>query len=242
MNDLTRLELCQKCRVEIIDNFCSKCGNPKSLRRIDGNYITTEVSKVLNFDKGILYTIKELLIRPKNTIKTFILNDRSRIVKPIIWIIISSLTYSVFKQFLNFEDGHFLSGNNSTELNPINSWLGDNYGYTNFIMGLFIAFWTKLFFKKSNYNYYEILILLCFVMGMVMLILTVFGIIETIIGYNTMQFGIIISIIYFTWAIGQFFNSKKASSYLKAFFSYILGVVTFAIGVTVIEKIIISIA
>jgi len=33
-------------------------------------------------------------------------------------------------------------------------------------MGIVIAMWSGLFFRKYGYNFYEILILLCFVMGM----------------------------------------------------------------------------
>jgi hypothetical protein len=38
------------------------------LRRIDGTYIINEISSVIFLDKGILYTIKELLIRPGDTV------------------------------------------------------------------------------------------------------------------------------------------------------------------------------
>ena len=231
--------VCENCKTEMAQNYCTNCGSPKSLKRIDGKYIANEIGSVLNFDKGILYTIKELIIRPGNTVKEFILNDRNRIVKPIIFIIICSLIYSVLEQFLNFENGyiHYDESIKSTSMS-IFGWIKDNYRYGNLIMGVFIAFWTKILFKKYGYNYYEILILLCFVMGIGMLILTVFGIIEWITKLKILQFGGMLFVIYSTWAIGQFFNNKMVSSYLKAFASYFLGMITFIVGVFVIGKII----
>jgi len=232
------VSLCINCNTEITQNYCPNCGKPNLLKRINGKYIATEIGSVLNFDKGILYTIKELIIRPGSTVKEFILNDRNRIVKPIIFIIICSLIYSILEQFLNFENGYIYYDESmkSTSMS-IFGWIKDNYGYGNLIMGVFIAFWTKMLFKKYRYNYYEILILLCFVMGIGMLILTVFGAIEWITKLKILQFGGILFIVYSTWAIGQFFDKKKVSSYLKAFASYFLGMITFTIGVFLIGKI-----
>ncbi len=75
--------LCKNCGAEINQNYCPNCGNPIQLKRINGRYIAEEVGSVINFDKGILYTIRELLVRPGKTIRDFIHNDRNRIVKPI---------------------------------------------------------------------------------------------------------------------------------------------------------------
>jgi hypothetical protein len=42
-----------------------------------------------------------------------------------------------------------------------------------------------------------------------------------------MQLAGIVGFIYSTWAIGHFFDKSKFSNYVKAFFSYILGFITF---------------
>ncbi len=233
------MNFCLNCNTEITQNYCQICGNPKSLKRIDGKYITTEISSVLNFDKGIFYTIKELIIKPGSTVRKFILEDRNRLVKPIIFIIISSLIYSVLRQFLKFEDDYiYFDDSIKSTSSSIFIWITNNYGYGNLIMGLFIALWVKILFRKYGYNYYEILILLCFIMGIGMIILAAFGTIEGLTELKTLQYGGLLFIIYSTWGIGQFFNSKKVSSYIKAFVSYLLGMITFTIGILIIGKII----
>lgn len=211
----------------------------ETLERIDGKYMWNEISRVLNFEKGLFYTIRELLIRPGKTVREFILKDRNRIVKPIIFIIISSLIYSILRQFLNFKDGYIYYDNSiETTSMSIFGWIQDNYGYGNLIMGIFITLWTKILFRKYNYNFYEILILLCFVMGIGMLILAIFGTIEVLTGLKILQFGGMLFIVYSTWAIGQFFDRKKVSSYFKSFASYFLGMITFTIGIFIIGKIV----
>ncbi len=228
MNKEIDFTQCKRCGAVLSDDFCSKCGNPKTLKRINGSYILSEIVSVLNFDKGFFYTIKELLVRPGENIQKFIHSDRNRLVKPIIFVIVCSLMYSLAQQLLKFEDGYANAGGfGDSAVSSIYGWIQKNYGYANILMAVFIAFWIKLFFKKYSYNIFEILILLCFVMGIGMLIYTTFGIIESFTKLKLLLVGGIIGIIYTSWAIGQFFDKNKKVNYLKGLVAYLLGMMTF---------------
>ena len=222
---------CKNCNAETSQNFCSNCGAPVKLKRIDRHYIQHEIEHLLHFEKGFLYTIKELVTRPGQSVRTFISDNRTKLVKPILFIILSSLLYSLTTHFFHIEDGYMKYGNteaNSTTL--IFKWIQEHYGYSNIIMAIFIAMWIKIFFRKYNYNFFEILILLCFVMGIGMLIFALFAMIEGVSNIQLMQISGIISFIYSAWAIGQFFDKYKWINYLKSFFAYLLGFMTFGIS------------
>ncbi|MBK9726731.1 MAG: DUF3667 domain-containing protein [Saprospiraceae bacterium] len=221
---------CKTCDKELTSKFCPDCGQPNELKRIDGHYIIQEIKHVLHFERGILYTIRELITNPGQNIKNYLTQNRNRLVKPIIFIIITSLIYSLCNKFFHFEDGYvkYLADTKSTT-SAIFKWIQGNYGYSNILMGIFIALWTKLFFRKHKYNIFEILILLCFVMGMGMLIYSVFGIFQGLTNFNIMQIAGIVGFIYTTWAVGHFFEKEKVISYVKAFFAYILGMLTFSL-------------
>ena len=225
---------CTNCDHEINLNYCPNCGQAAKLKRIDGHYIIHEIEHVLHFEKGILYTIRELLTKPGENVKYFISENRSRLVKPIIFIIVTSLIYSVINHFYHIEKGyvHYDESSKSTT-GLIFKWVQDHYGYSNIIMGIFIAVWTKLLFRKYGYNFFEILILLCFVMGIGMLIFALFAFLQGIIKIDLMQIAGFVGIAYCAWAMGQFFDKKEPMSYLKAFASYMLGMISsglFAIG------------
>lgn len=239
------MNFCKNCNTKITKNYCPLCGAPNSVTRIDGKYIATEIGSVLNFDKGIFYTIKELIIRPGNAVKEFILEDRRRLVKPILFIVVCSLIYTITQQFLHFEDGYINMNFDDWKDRPIGkmfNWVSKNYGYANILMAAFITIWIKIFFRRYDYNVYEIFILLCFTMGVSMLIFTLFGVIEGISNYPVLQYGANIAIIYTAWAIGQFFNGKKKLNYVKGILSYFLGMITFMVSILFIgffmEKII----
>lgn len=181
-------------------------------------------------EKGILFTIKELLLRPGKSIREFLTEDRYRLIKPIIFIIVTSLIYTVSNQIFGFEEAYIkYEGVPQSSTTMIFEWISANYGYANIIMAIFIAFWLKIFFKKFSYNYFETLILLFFLMGMGMLLLALFGIVESILKRPLMEFASIFLFIYIIWGIGQFYKGKFAS-YLKGFAAYILGFLCFSLA------------
>jgi hypothetical protein len=219
---------CKNCNAEVNQNYCPNCGQPAKLKRIDRHYITHEIRHVFHLERGILFTIRELFLRPGKNVRLFLSENRSRLVKPIIFIIVTSLIYSLTNHFFHIEDGYvkFVETKQSTT-GHIFKWIQDHYGYANFMMGIFIALWTKLFFRKYNDNFFEILILLCFVMGIGMLIYAVFAIFLGLTHIDLMQVAGVVSFIYSAWAMGQFFDKSKFINYVKAFFSYFLGFLTF---------------
>jgi len=226
------MNICKKCKCEFKGNYCSNCGHPQVIERINGRYIVSEIGSVLNFQKGFFFTIKELLIRPGKNIKTFITEDRNRLVKPIMFILITSLIYSLVNSFFHLEDGFIDGASDALEDTKsvtlkILEWVQGHYGYANIIMAVFIGLWLKVFFRKNHYNFFEILILLCFVMGIGMLIYSIFGVIKGLTQSNVAEVGAMIAFIYTVYAIGQFFDKGKIESYLKSLVSYLLGMITF---------------
>ncbi|PST83108.1 hypothetical protein C7T94_10875 [Pedobacter yulinensis] len=219
---------CTNCDTEIHTAYCPNCGQPAHVKRINSHYLVHEIEHVLHFEKGILFTIRELLTRPGENVRRFISENRSRLVKPIIFIIVTSLVYSLVSHFFHIESSTMQVGEaKPSAADHIMKWVQDHYGYSNIIMGVFIAQWIRLFFRKYDYNVFEILILLCFVMGMGMLFSALFAIIQGLTHIGLTQVGSFVGVVYCTWAIGQFFDKKKAASYLKAFAAYVLGMITF---------------
>jgi len=227
----TNTVTCKNCNITVEHKFCGNCGQPMQLKRVDKDYILHEIWHVLHFEKGILYTIKELLVRPGKNVKGFIEENRSRLVKPIIFIIVTSLIYTLINSAFHIENQYIdYHGTEPGTTSSIFEWVQHHYGYANIIMGLGISFWARLFFRKSDYNFFEILILLCFVMGIGMLIFAVFALFQGLTQLNMMPVSGGLSILYATWAIGQFFDPKKVSSYIKALVAYLLGMLTFMIA------------
>jgi hypothetical protein len=229
---------CKNCNNPINENFCANCGQAAVLKRIDKHYISHEILHLLHFEKGFFYTAKELSTRPGHSIREFINDNRHKHMKPVVFLIVTSLVYTLIAHFF-----HADTINNSKEklefgqssVNAIQHWVQAHLGYSNIMMGVFIAMGVQLLFRKYKYNFFEIMVLLCFVMGQGMLLLAFLAPFVGILGTQTyMAIVSLIGLVYPAWAIGQFFDATKIGSYIKAFFAYFLGYVLFYIAIVIV--------
>lgn len=235
MSENKNAKVSQNFNIKVKDDFLNKNDNQKVPKRIDRKYILSELVSILNFDKGIIYTIKEIVIRPGRSVQHFIKNDRNKIVKPITFIIFCSLIYTIAQQYLinndfldEFGRGYTNTlGFKNSALVSIFEGVKKNYGYTNILMSIFIALWVKLFFRKSNYNFYEILTFLLYVLGVSTLIYSLFIVLDILTGYKLLYLGGIVGFIYSSWALGQFYYNGKSIKYFKGAIANLLGMITF---------------
>ena len=233
---------CKNCHSELSGDYCSHCGRPVSPKRIDMQYVRTEIGQLLYVEKGFFYTIKELFIRPGKNIKAFIAEDRNRLVKPLVFLFITSLIYTLINYYFHFEDSYVdYTPIEGSYISTLLRWTQGNQGYANIIMGIFVAFWTKVFFKKYGYNFFEILILLCFVMGIEVLINSLFAVVEVMSKMRLMHVAAVVGALYTVWATVQFFE-RKFVNYLKAIaasaFGYAMYIVSIILTGTVIDLIV----
>jgi hypothetical protein len=90
---------CSTCKTDSSGNFCSSCGNPLVIHRIDKSYLTQELLKLIGYERGFLYTAKGLLLRPGKVIREYIEEDRQKITKPITYLILTSLIYTFISHY-----------------------------------------------------------------------------------------------------------------------------------------------
>lgn len=210
-----------------------------NLKRIDRHYISHEIEHVLHLDRGFFYTVRELLLRPGKAVREFLFEDRKKLVKPVLFLIISAILFTLLVHFYDLRlslfsiDGGTFKGKIRSK--EIGEWTSNNTGYAQLIMCVFIAFWTKIFFKKFKYNFYEILVLIAFILGQGLLILDFFIIATKI--FNTeliFTIGKWCYFIYIIWGVGQFFGEKTILNYLKSALTFVFGVFTYMSTLTII--------
>jgi len=211
------------------------------LKRIDKHYILDEIIGFFHANKGFLYTVKGMLIAPGKTVRQFVREDRHRFVKPVTFVIITALIYSLINHF--FQIGVKDYGVYGDEFSPttvrIFNWMLLEYpGYSAILQGLYMAFWIKLFFRKSGYNLFEIFILMCFISGITALATSIATPFQGLSELNILQITSLITIVYFIWAIGQFFGENKIRNYVKALLSFVFGVLVLSFLIVFVGTII----
>ena len=201
--------------------------------RVDAHYVSHEIQHLLHFEAGFLFTVRELLLKPGKSVQEFLFDDRSKYVKPIVFLIFTSVIFTLIAHYFHVDYSLF----NVDKIEPlkgkirskeIGEWTDSHIGYTNLIVGVFIALWVKLFFRKYDHNIFEITILLCFVLGEAILCLGLFLTVAIVFNSSIPALiGVSFYIIYPIWAIGQFFGERKVTNYVKSALTYVLGNVSY---------------
>ncbi len=158
---------CTNCNELIIGSYCHKCGKPVIVKRIDKHYIQHEVLHLFHIEKGFLYTAKQLFFRPGHAVREYLDGERNKHMKPFAFLIFSSLLYTLLDKLLGITQYVVKSSKtqlpaDATYLKKLMEWVTNNYGYSNALMGLFVAYFIFKFFKKKQYNFYEIVTLYFF--------------------------------------------------------------------------------
>lgn len=220
---------CINCNHQVVDVFCSKCGQPKTIKRIDFKYLVHEIEHLLHFEKGFHFTAWNLIIKPGKTIRTYLFENRNKYVKPVVYLFFAALLFTLVTNLFHikytFANVGYMEGlKDKVNLKTIDNWLIGHVAYTNIIVGFCIAPWLLLMFRRRKHNIFEMIVLMSYVLATGMLLMLPLLMLSKI----TKAFSdfTIIFIFFQVWAIGQFFGEKKWLNYLKALLAFILGLVT----------------
>ena len=95
---------CRNCD-RVIDvpgqKFCPNCGQATPTRRIDWRFLGHELEhSVLHMDRGVLYTLKRLMLRPGHLIRDYLDGRREGIVKPLLLLMMSAAALVLLSHYL----------------------------------------------------------------------------------------------------------------------------------------------
>ncbi|WP_269790123.1 DUF3667 domain-containing protein [Stenotrophomonas sp. Iso1] len=91
MHDNSRCINCERAVADAAQKFCPNCGQPTPAHRIDWHFLGHELEhSVLHMDRGILYSLKQLMLRPGPLLRDYIEGRRGNQVKPLLLITVMS--------------------------------------------------------------------------------------------------------------------------------------------------------
>ncbi|WMW80554.1 DUF3667 domain-containing protein [Undibacterium cyanobacteriorum] len=220
---------CKNCQTTLVGPYCHQCGRDQHLHRIDAHFIWHEMSHVLHLEKGIFYTIRELSLRPSKTIRTFLDEDRHRLVKPLLFLILCSLLYNLVDYVWPMPHSNTPSVALTTET-KIWAWVAGHFGYANFLMSIPIAICLRAVFWRQRYNVFEIWVMLAYIMGLVMLFLSIFPPLRALnLPFPHLTDIIrVLSLLFVTLALAACFDGPRWWSIVKTAVAYVLGMFLFS--------------
>ncbi len=233
--------ICKNCDGQVSGNFCSSCGQRADTYKLNMHFILHDLQHGLfHFDKGILYTAKQLLTRPGHTIREFLEGKRVRHFQPLSFVIVLATFYGLLWHYLIFDRLHASltePGEDITRASwKIVTWITEHFAFDGLILIITSTLVSYVIFKKRKYNLVEHLVLNTYLMGLFLIVsLLVFPIVYIFHNALTLQYGIVqqgFLLVLMCWCYAQFFkNTSKAKIIgltLGAFF--IISLLNLAIG------------
>jgi len=242
---------CKNCDNQFRGNFCNNCGQSAHTHPINWHYVVHDIQHgVFHVDKGILYTIKELFLKPGVTIRHFIHGKRVDYFKPIALVFILSGIYGFLYHYFDIHMIPQLGPQDTPEavmMKKSESWMASHYSLVMLAATPFYTLASYLAFRKSRYNFMEQLVVNLYMLGLNLVVqIVLFPVVY--LAQTADLSGIIITISIFSslsitfYVYCSVFNMfSKVSRVLRTLLSYFLASL-FSMTVGIIIGVIISIA
>ncbi len=249
--------LCPNCNDEIIKNFCSNCGQ-KKFKRIDKKYIWEEIQyTTIHTNKGLLYTLKNLVVNPGKTARQFIDGCRVNHYKPILLVfLLSGISTFISVKFLNFNEvlkKQYESQQMNAELaNEIVHFVTSYNSLIMLAMVPVFACFTKIGFFRWGHNYYEHIVINAYFLSfyIVLIMIFVYPIMyfvkdnPVLYGQMSQYFMLLVPILLFWFFSGFYPERSKKSVFWSVLLTLIVTILGFGVimVISVIVGIVVAIA
>lgn len=220
--------ICKNCEQNFEGKFCATCGQNSKVKKINFKYLVADIQEsLLQVNRGFFFTLKELFTRPGHAIRDFLEGKRVRHYKPVAYLLVTSTIYILFTYLMDrntfIEDAIIGFNEGASENNPNTDfsyldWIADKQIYVTLLLIPLFSLSSYLAFIKSKYNFFEHLVINCYIIGQQM----IFHSISVFFIYKENFFLLIpfiVSILYNYWTFTQVFNNKKSTTKIALIFS-----------------------
>lgn len=146
---------CKNCNHISIGNFCSNCGQPLNIHRIDAHYFLHDIPhSILHVDKGFPYTFLQLIVRPAKALKEYLEGKRVNFFRPMGYVVLMSALCSVLINWIKkwaLKKSLAIPGGNAEH----HSFFSQYPSLFIFVMIPVVSISSYLVFKKCHYNFWE---------------------------------------------------------------------------------------
>lgn len=224
--------ICKNCNQTYTGHYCSNCGQTTKTHRINLHFLWHEIQhSFFHFDKGILYSGKELFTRPGNSIREFIEGKRIKHLKPISLVILLATIYGFLYHYFDIsfiDTSTSISVEAGLDVSKFNKWIGNHYAWISLLLIPLYTIGTSIAFRKQGYNVVEYFILNTFKTSQKLFVhIALFPLLYYFNGTPKMRILSLIlylvDVLFFYWTNAQFFNKiSLIKSFLLTLLSQLL--------------------
>jgi len=224
---------CQNCGNNFEENYCNICGQKIIKNRYTLKDVLVNATDLFfNLERGLIFTVKELSLRPGILITEYIAGKRVKYYNPFKFLVIFIAVGTFFSlkiEELGAKSRIIKITESSTD--TIFIFFTNYWDILSLLLVPIFSIFSFLLFKRSGYNFTENLILNSYVVGYHSLISTIFYLIFWIFNpeWGSGLYPMILGFAFSTICYIQFFKVNLIEGIIKSFLVTVFGYSLFMI-------------
>lgn len=218
---------CKNCGIWFSGNYCNNCGQKRLKSRLKfKEIITNTIDLLFNVDKGIVYTTKELTLRPGKVIAEYIDGKRTKYFSPFKFLIV----FVTINTFLSLKITAYgtkariidVSGMNSTSLSLL---LNDYWDLLSLLMVPIYATLSTILFREYKYNFTEHLVINSYVIGYQNLLGSIYYFVCLLFCPDSGSgiYPMLLGLVFFIWCYMDYFRNQHLLTFIKLIITFLIG-------------------
>jgi hypothetical protein len=216
--------LCKNCAEPLHGAYCSNCGQKLISKRYTVfDSIQMVFNQVFNLERGILFTLKELLVSPQKVTLDYINGVTIKYFHPFRFLLVFasiSAVLNYYFQSIDMVKEYFgMVKEDAEDTKKVGDIVNQNLTLIILAAIPIFSFFTKLFYRKRDFNYTEHLIINAYANGLASalgLITYIFYAIPPLV-----SIGILISSFLTFFVAGYVFSKTMNENYFLSLFKYL---------------------
>jgi len=232
--------ICKNCHQVFEGHYCNNCGQPAETHKINAHFLWHDIQHgLLHFDKGILYSLKQLFTRPGDSVREFIEGKRVNHFKPLSLVVLLATLYGFLYHYFHI---NYFEDKSDEQLNyeNINEWITTHFSWVTIATIPLYTIGTYTVFRNQGYNFVEFFVLntfkasqRLFVQILTFPLLFYFNNIHHLQQFSFVTY--VIGILLIFWTNIQFFNKiTKTRAFFLSILSHILFLICFLVVLSII--------
>ena len=235
--------------------YCPNCGQPTPVHRIDWHFLGHELEhSVLHMDRGILYSLKQLMGRPGRLLRDYIEGRRGNQVKPLLLITMMTAVVLLLNRLVT---GNSILDSGAPDVmfagqalpaevlrfmaasRTVAAWIESHFAaFTLMLLPIEALAFRLVFSRYSKLNYPEWLVITTLLTVQAFVIWSVLVLLHRWVP-NTQMLAGMLGMLYSVVSLVQFFQQRPAWSTVwrsllaLALFSVVSAMLVFAVTITV---------
>ncbi|WP_125720883.1 DUF3667 domain-containing protein [Flavobacterium ustbae] len=228
--------ICKNCNTTFTGKFCNNCGQTAETHPITVAYLWHDIQhSLLHFDKGIIYSFRELFSRPGHSVREFIEGKRVKHFKPLSLVVVTASLYAFLYHYFDINIFQSADQNPEVDISDFKKWTTDHFSWFTIITIPIYTIGTYVCFRKQGHNFIEYFVLNTFKASQRLLVqILAFPFLYYYNGtpkINTvLNFVYVLGLVLIFWTNLQFFNKiSKLKVFLLSILSHLIFLTLFFI-------------